>query len=327
MITTDEHQLLRTGAGAWTSAALGLFEVTGVDAHAYVNRISTVDISNLPPGRFAHALLLRDDATILGRVTVYRFEDRVMLLVEGESRVEAWDYLVTRKRGNIRLRDISEDVTAVAVRGPAAVGRISTLMAPIPQEPGDVMMARLAGVDVFAARATRDGPDGLDLFCRTRDMVSLSSSLERLEIPFVSDAAWQLLRLEWGVPRVGIEINSADTPIEAGLEDLVAQGKGAPFPGEVALATRRRTGPLKRLVGFAMAGIDLPPVGAEVRVNGRIFDRVRSVGHSPRLGVIGTTAVPVGADTPGTALVISDGGRIWDASVRTIGRPEAGEGS
>ena len=81
MSTLDEHRVLVEGAGAWGTDNLGQFEVTGPDAGALVNRVATADMSRLSAGRFAHALLLRDDASILERVTVYRFPDRVMLLI------------------------------------------------------------------------------------------------------------------------------------------------------------------------------------------------------------------------------------------------------
>lgn len=312
---TDAHRALHETAAAWAADGFGQFEVVGPDAHAFVNRVTTVDISTLAPGRFADALMLRDDATILGRVTVYRFPDRVMLLVEAAQRAATWQELVDRKRGNIRLRDISDDVGVTVVRGPAAATRLATLLEPMPTERGDVRTARLAGVDVFAARAGTDAPDGIDLYCRVRDVASLRSAIARLAIPFATDADWELFRLERGVARVGIEIAPDDTPIEAGLDALVAQGKGAPFPGEVALAGRRRTGPIKRLVGVQVAGDVVPAVGAEVRVNGRVVDRLRSAARSPRAGVIGMTAVPVGADPVGTPLEIVDGGRVLAATV------------
>jgi glycine cleavage system aminomethyltransferase T len=103
--------------------------------------------------------------------------------------------------------------------------------------------------------------------------------------------------------------------VEAGLEALVVQHKGAAFPGEATYAERRRTGPLRKLVGFTVAGSDAPPVGATVHAAGRAVDRVRSIGTSPRFGVIGMSAVPLGADAPGTPLVISSSGQEWQAVV------------
>jgi glycine cleavage system aminomethyltransferase T len=248
-------------------------------------------------------------------VTVYRFPDRVLLLVDTARREAAWEHLVARKRGTVRLRDISTDVGLIAVRGPLAVARLEPAMRPIPSDPGEVVNARLGEVDVFAARATRDGPDGIDLFCRTRDRATLLELLRSLGIAEVGESAWQMLHMEWGIAHVGMGIDDTDTPLEAGLEHLVAEGKGAPFPGESALASRRRTGAIKKLVGFTTGGARRPPVGAVVRIGGHEVDRVRAVAWSPRVGVIGFTAVPTSAAAPGTTLSIEADGVTWTAEI------------
>lgn len=318
MTPLTSYEAITSAAAAWTSSALGQFEVSGPDAGAYVNRVTTADLSRLPPGRFAHALMLRDDATILARVTVYRFDDLVMLLVDGEARADAWQHLVKSKRGTVRLRDISDDVAVLAVRGPRTVAQLTTELDPMPIASGDLNRARLAGVGVFAARTTAEGPDGFDLYCRGRDLPTLGDTLARIGIPMVDDDTWNLMRLERGVARFGIEIDSEDTPVEAALEHLVVQSKGARFPGEAAFAERLRTGALRRLVGFTAVGDTAPPVGATVSAAGRPVDRVRSAAMSPRAGVIGMTAVPLGADTPGTPLRISTDWREWDAVVTQV---------
>ena len=309
------YRALVSGAGSWVATSVGQFEVAGLDAHAYVNRIATADLSVLAPGHFVHSLLMRDDASILDRVIVYRFPERVMLLVDAAQREAVWDHIVTRKRGNVRLRDISDDMGLVAVRGPASLVRLAPLLAPMPVDPGSIVNGRLAGIDVFAARATLEGPDGIDIYCRSRDLVSLQRTLVGAGIEAVTEADWRLNRLEWGIATIGSEIDAGDTPLEAGLERLVAEGKGAPFPGETALATRRRTGALKRLIGFQIAGDEMPPLAARVSVAGVMVDRVRSIAMSPRVGIIGIAAVPTSADAAGTALTILAGDRSWSAKL------------
>lgn len=312
---TPGYHALVSGAGSYLAEGLGQFEVSGPDAHAYVNRVATADLSVLEPGHFVHSLLLRDDASILDRVTIYRFPERVMLLVDAAQRAAAWEHIVARKRGNIRLRDISDDLAVTAVRGPATFARLAPLLSPVPAEPGDVTNARLAGIDVFAARGTLEGPEGVDLYCRARDRMSLQNTLQKVGVQPASEDDWRMHRLEWGIATIGVEIDPGDTPLEAGLERLVAEGKGAPFPGETALAARRRTGAFKRLVGFHVAGDALPPLASRVSVAGVMVDRVRSIGQSPRAGIIGMTAVPTSADTPGTLVTLHAGDQTWPAKV------------
>ena len=309
------YHAIVTTAGAYFTDGLGQIEVTGPDAHAFLNRVVTADIGALGAGSFVHSLLLRDDASILDRVTIYRFPERLMLVVDSNRREAAWSHIVARKRGNVRLRDISGDMAAAAVRGPLTIARMEPALSVIPAQAGTVTTARFAGIDVFAARVTADGPEGLDLYCRARDRGALQSALFRIGVRTVTDEDWRIHRLEWGIATVGVEIDSDDTPVEAGLERLVAEGKGAPFPGETALAARRSAGAIKRLTGFHVAGQELPPAAARVSVAGVMVDRVRNVALSPRLGVIGMAAVPTTATTPGTALMLMSGHRTWQAMV------------
>lgn len=315
----DDYRALTSAAGSWVAHAYGQFEIAGADAHALINRIVTADLSLLEPGHCIPSLLLREDATILDRVTVYRFPDRVMLLVDPAQRAEAWDHLVARKRGNVRLRDISDAMGVVMVRGPGTASQLAAFLTRMPASAGDVASSRLAGVDVFAARAPADAADGIDFYCRSRDVESLRGALERAAVRPVSDDAWYLTQLEWGIARVGVDIDPDDTPVEADLEQLVAEGKGAPFPGETALAARRRTGAIKTLVGLHVVGEELPPVGARASVAGVMVDRVRAVGRSPRVGIIGTVAVPTSTDAPGTTLSLMSGDHVWQA--RVVRRP------
>jgi aminomethyltransferase len=312
---TDGYRALIGTAGFWAADGLGQIEIAGPDAHAFVNRIATADLSLLEPGHFTHSLLLNDDASILDRVTIYRFPERVMLLVDAAQRAVTWDHIVMRKRGNIRIRDISDDMCVTAVRGPASTMKLAPLLTVTPDAPGVVVTTRLAGIDVFAARASSDGPEGLDLYCRARDREALQRTLFQAGVLMASNDEWQLFRLEWGIASVGVEIDPGDTPVEAGLIDMVAEGKGAPFPGETALAARRRMGAMKQLVGFHVTGDDMPPAGARVSVAGVMVDRVRSVGHSPRVGIIGITAVPTTVDIPGTTLSLVSGNNSWTAKV------------
>lgn len=309
------YQMLVEGAAYRVDRDAGQFEVTGPDAAACVNRVVTADLSRLAPGGGTPTLLLRDDGSVLARLALYRFADRILLVSAGETREAVWRDLVAHKRGQVRLRDISAETTFVAVRGPAAATLLAAAIVPLPAEAGAITAARCGGVQLFAAHAMPGGPDGVDCFCRQRDEAALLDALRAAGVAEASDEAWEMQRIEWGDPAVGVEIDPADTPVEAGLEELVLEGKGAPFPGEFAVAARRRSGPMKRIAGVRILGDSLPPAGANVEVGGLGVGRLRSAVHSPRAGMIGIVALPASAVVPGTPVTISLAGRSWRAEV------------
>jgi glycine cleavage system T protein (aminomethyltransferase) len=116
-----EHRAVRTDQGVFDLCHMGEFEVTGPDRNAFVNRVTTNDVAALAPGQLQYSCLLNDRGTIVDDCTVYRFEDKLMLVVNAANTAKAWAHILEQKRGaNIRLRDLSEEVGLLAVQGPGA---------------------------------------------------------------------------------------------------------------------------------------------------------------------------------------------------------------
>src|SRR5438067_1059415 len=135
-----EHRAVRERVGVFDVSHMGEFEVSGPDRNAFV-----------------------DDCL------VYRFEDRVMLVVNAANIAQDWDHIVAQKRGaNVRLRDISDQTGLLAVQGPAA----ETLLAPLTTV-GVAMIpyyyfaqGKVAGVQCFISRTGYTGEDGFELYAR-----------------------------------------------------------------------------------------------------------------------------------------------------------------
>src|SRR5829696_6545970 len=116
-----EHHAVRTGAGIFDVSHMGEFEVTGPDRNAFVNRITTNDVGLLESGGVQYSALLTPEGTFIDDCTVYRFDDKLMIVVNASNTAKAWDHIVAQKGGrNIRLKAISAEVGLLAVQGPAA---------------------------------------------------------------------------------------------------------------------------------------------------------------------------------------------------------------
>src|SRR3989442_12599037 len=81
-----EHQAVRTGVGIFDVSHMGEFEVSGPDRNAFVNRITCNDVAALDAGAVQYSALLTREGTFLDDCTVYRFEDRLMLVVNASNR-------------------------------------------------------------------------------------------------------------------------------------------------------------------------------------------------------------------------------------------------
>jgi aminomethyltransferase len=314
-----EHRAVRSGVGVFDVSHMGEFEVTGPDRNAFVNRITSNDVSALEPGGVQYSAILTPEGTFIDDCTVYRFDDKLMIVVNAANTARAWEHIVAHKAGiNVRLKDISPEVGLLAVQGPGA----EALLQPLSDAPlGGIryyhfLVGRVAGAQCFISRTGYTGEDGFELYCRDRDTVALWDAIIAAGAQPIGLGARDTLRLEMGYALYGNEIDDTITPLEAGLGWIVKLDKGAHFTGEVALWSQKQRGVTRRLVGFRLEGRGFPRHGYPVHQDGREVDFVRSGTLSPSLGVgIGTTYLPAAAAKPGTRFEVECRGERLPAEV------------
>ena len=314
-----EHRAVRTGAGIFDVSHMGEFEITGPDRNAFVNRVTSNDVSALEPGGVQYSAILTPEGTFIDDCTVYRFDDKLMIVVNAANVARAWEHLVAHKGGaNIRLKDISPDVGLLAVQGP----RAEELLRPLTDVPLSAiayyhfLVGKVAGAQCFISRTGYTGEDGFELYCRERETVALWETITAAGAQPIGLGARDTLRLEMGYALYGNEIDDTITPLEAGLGWIVKLDKGAPFVGDAALRSQKQRGVTRRLVGFRLDGRGFPRHGYPVHCEGREVDFVRSGTSSPSLGVgIGTTYLPAAVARPGTRFEVECRGERLAAEV------------
>jgi aminomethyltransferase len=301
-----EHQAVRSGVGIFDVSHMGEFEVTGPDRNAFVNRITCNDVSALDPGGVQYSGILTPEGTFVDDCTVYRFDDRLMLVVNASNRAKAWEHIVDQKQAggaNIRLRDISDDTGLLAVQGPTAEALLQPLSSIDLSGIGyyRCAMGQLAGIGCFVSRTGYTGEDGFEIYCRWKDTVALWEAFTTAGAVPIGLGARDSLRLEMGYALYGQEIDDTITPLEAGLGWIVKLDKGAPFIGLPALRAQKERGVTRKTVGFKLLGRGIARHGYPVWLDGKQVDIVRSGGQSPSLGYsIGTTMLPAAAAKIGT---------------------------
>ena len=324
-----EHHAVRTGAGVFDVSHMGEFEVTGPDRNAFVNRVTCNDVATLEPGGVQYSAILTPQGTFVDDCTVYRFDDKLMIVVNASNTGKAWEHIVTQKGGaNVRLKDISGDVGLLSVQGPEA----ETLLQPLTRTKlSDIAYyhfasGRVANAECFVSRTGYTGEDGFELYCRERDTVQIWDALIQAGAKPIGLGARDSLRLEMGYALYGNEIDDTTTPLEAGLGWIVKLDKGCPFTGDAALRSQKSRGVTRKLVGFQLQGRGFPRHGYPVHYQEREVDLVRSGTMSPSLGAaIGTTYLPAAAAKVGTKFEVECRGERMPAEV--VSRPFWKKGS
>jgi aminomethyltransferase len=326
---TAEHQAVRTNVGIFDVSHMGEFEVTGPDRNAFVNRVTCNDVGALESGQVQYSAILTKEGTFVDDCTVYRFDDKIMIVVNASNREKAWEHIVDLKGGaNVRLRDISDEIGLLAVQGPRAETTVQPLTELRLRDTGYYYFTsgRVAGVDCFISRTGYTGEDGFELSCRSTDTEKLWKALTEAGALPIGLGARDSLRLEMAYALYGNEIDDTITPLEAGLAWIVKLDKGAPFTGADALRAQKERGVTRRLVGFRTEGKAFPRHGYPVYFDGRQVDIVRSGTVSPSLGYgIGTTYLPAGNTKPGTKFEVEIRGQKVPAEV--VSRPFYTNGS
>jgi len=317
---TAEHKAVREHAGIFDVSHMGEFEVTGPDRNAFVQRITCNDVSALKPGQAHYSGILTEQGTFVDDCVVYRFDDKVMLVVNAANIKKDWDHIVALKGGaNVRLRDISDETALLAVQGPAAegiLGGITNLKV------ADILyyhFARgtIAGAQCFVSRTGYTGEDGFELYCRAADATKLWAAITGRGAKPCGLGARDTLRLEAGMPLYGNDIDDTTTPYEAGLGFIVKLDKDAPFTGQATLKRQKLDGVPRRLVGFHVTEPKLVGRhGFTVSLGGKPVDIVRSGTITPTVGAaIGTTYLPRAQAQPGTKIEIDVRGKAAPAEV------------
>ena len=315
----SEHRAVREDVGVFDVSHMGEFEITGPDRNAFVQRVTCNDVGSLKAGQAQYSGILTNDGTFVDDCLVYRFDDKLMMVVNASNIQKDWDHILDQKGGaNVRLRDISDETALLAVQGPKAealIGQLTSL--------GVVMIpyyhfaqGKVAGVQCFVSRTGYTGEDGFELYCRASDAEKLWHALVgagRAEP--VGLGARDTLRLEAGLPLYGNDIDDTTTPYEAGLNFIVKLEKGAPFTGLEALKRQKLEGVRRRLIGFRVTEPKaIARQGYPVFLDGTQVDIVRSGTVTPTVNAaIGTTYVPADRARAGTKVEIDIRGKRVEA--------------
>jgi tRNA-modifying protein YgfZ len=128
---------------------------------------------------------------------------------------------------------------------------------------------------------------GVDVVCSAEDADRVRGALD---VPEVPEGAAEVLRVESGRPRYGIDLDDATIPQEAGLNDrAVSFTKGCYVGQETVARLHYRGKPNRRLCGLRLS--TPVPSGTPLVLGEREVGRVGSSVVSPRHGAIALALV------------------------------------
>jgi len=303
-----EYRALKQGCGLIDRSERGKLALTGTERKSFLAGQVTNDIEGLAAGHGCYAAFLTHKGKMLGDLRVLDVEDDggdqpapALLLDTGRATLQALFDLVRRfKIGyDVELHKRTVQRGLLSLAGPGARAIAGAEAVPVDEHfhrPGEIAghRVRLIATDL-----------GIDVLCEADATEDVRAALVAAGARPVSEDAAEILRVESGRPRYGVDVDDATIPQEAGLNArAVSFTKGCYVGQETVARLFYRGKPNRHLRGLRLSEPVAP--GAELRLGEKVVGKLTSSLVSPTLGPIALALVRREA-APGDTVEVAGG--------------------
>lgn len=282
----EEYRAAGSDAALVDLGPMQRYTVRGSDAVAILARLTSMPVDELDVGESARGLILDADGFVNDFADVTRLSGDLFLLT---TATPADRRLQLAARGfAAEILNVGSMVAALGVCGPqartvAAAAGIDLLSADATAQ------GRMRGVELAVRTISFGAAPGVEIIYPADEALVIFERLRRARrlIPAGVDAL-EVLRIEGGIPRLGVDFAGAGahiaasdrrTPAEIGLPHLAPVNR-AWFTGRRAMKARAE--PRRRLIVLSIDAEKIP-AGAAVFARGAAAGRITSAAFSPRL--------------------------------------------
>ena len=288
---TPQYRIIAAGAGWIENVVRGRLRFEGADRLAFLQALLTNEIESLRPGTGTYALYLTPQGRMITDLRVFVRPDSVIADVPAEAAAtlaRTFDSLIFAE--DVRVADISQDTCQISVMGGGAAAAIAVAVGLAEVQVRDLpAWSQLDVAGGFLVR-TDDSPDGSwDLIVERPALNDVTEALAKAGAVAASAEIVDVMRIEAGRPKFGVDMTTETIPLEAGLLDrAISQTKGCYVGQEVIIRVLHRGGGrvAKRLARLHSESRDalVPVAGAALSVEGKEIGHVTSAARSPRDG-------------------------------------------
>ena len=297
-MTETEVQIIHQSVGLVDRSERGKLALTGAEAREFLHGQVSNDVESLEAGRGCYAAFLTHKGKMLGDLRILDLGDELFLDTERVALQELFNMIRRYKLGrDVELHKRTLERALLSLIGPGAreaAGARDLGGAEHDNAAGEIggVPVRLVATDV-----------GVDVICDAERAADVKAALA---VPEVSEAAAEVVRVERGRPRYGVDLDESVIPQEAGLNDrAVSFTKGCYVGQETVARLFYRGKPNRHLRGLRLS----EPVarGEPLRLGDREVGRVGSSVVSAVHGPIALAIVRREAGV-GDTVAVGDGG-------------------
>jgi len=289
----------------------------GVDAVRFIHGQSTNDVTGLQVGEGCYACFLTVKGKVRGDAVIYRLRDGLGVELDpGHAeplRSSLEKFIIA---DDVQIEDVTQSIRQGLVIGPKAAEFLERHF-PGVKLPGKRYECAFQPGDwqgeVGIAFSHRANVPSFELFAAAADFEKIWSNWLRATPSTLDAETLELLRIEAGIPKFGVDMDENTLPIEAGLESrAISYTKGCYIGQEVIsrihslghvnrhLAKLRLDGVVAAVPGGSGTSVSLsassqrpgtgatttalPHRGDKIQVDGKDIGQVTSAVFSPRYG-------------------------------------------
>lgn len=276
----------------------------GQDRVRFLSGMVTCDVKGLGPQAGTYGALLTVKGKVVSDLLVAnRSGDDLLLLVRSfvaKHVIDSLDrYIIV---DDAVLTDESEALAHLGVYGVRALAVLTGDPA-ASLEP--YQLRALDGAWLWACREL--GPESLHVIGPAAAVAALEQRLSEAGAQVLSASDAEVLRVESGRPRMGVDFDEERLPQEAALDEALCFTKGCFLGQEVVVRLRDRGQLNRRLIGLRLRGDAMPTAHCKLSHPSRPqAGELTSVVLSARLGPIALGYVHRTCWEPGTELAVTD---------------------
>lgn len=311
---TQEHLQTRGSGSIFDVSHMGRLYLTGKDVPAFLDRVLTRRIADLPSGQCRYSLVCNADGGVLDDVMVGREPKSWLVVCNASNRQKIVAHFIAQRRAldlDVDLADQTQSTAMVAMQGPKVIDKLAGML---PLKLKEMKRWGIASSSVMLIkfiilRSGYTGEDGVEIILPAR-MAGMAMKMlgGKIDDPSATIqpaglGARDTLRIEAALPLYGHELSEEVDPLSAGLGWAVNLDKD--FIGAEALRKLKEDGLRRKLVGLELEGRRIARQGMPVMQNGSAVGEITSGTLSPTLDKsIAMAYLDVAASGDGTLLAV-----------------------
>lgn len=273
-----EYEALVKGCGVYDLGWRAKIALTGPDRVRWANGMVTNNVRDLPVGRGNYNFLLNAQGHIQADLYVYNLGERLIVdteLWQTEKLKQIFDKFIVMD--DVEIQDISEKLTALAVRGPKAVAVLPSIGIDVAEELEPLTMQEVDwnGIRLSLTRMASPVTRTYEVWGTPDDIRKLWKALMDSGAKPVGTEALEMFRVAAGVPRVGVDIRDRDLPQETEQSHALHFAKGCYVGQEIVERIRSRGAVHRRLAGLLIQDT-VPARGSKIQADGKEVGEITS---------------------------------------------------